>query len=195
MTQRQTLYAGVSWAVWGYFFLYFHIRLGNLNLLPEFAAYWFFLSAIRLLEGERRDLSLLRPLGMLLAAWNGLIWVAELLGVDVQFPVVEIVMSVVQMYFHFQMMTDFAALAQRYQSSGQELDQRLLRWRTLQTLLLTAATVLLYLRERLSEEWNLVMVLLSAAYVLAGICLMAALFSLRRCFRDPPPNPNTPTWT
>ena len=46
MTQRQTLYAGVSRAAWGYFFLYFDIRLGQLNILPEFGAYLLFLSAI-----------------------------------------------------------------------------------------------------------------------------------------------------
>lgn len=32
----------------------------------------------------------------------------------------------VQMYFHFQMMTDFAALAQTYQGADQTLDRRLL---------------------------------------------------------------------
>ena len=74
MTQRQTLYAGVSRAAWGYFFLYFDIRLGQLNILPEFGAYLLFLSAIHLLEGQRRDLALLRPLGWLLAAWSVLGW-------------------------------------------------------------------------------------------------------------------------
>lgn len=107
MTQRQTLYAGVSRAAWGYFFLYFDIRLGQLNILPEFGAYLLFLSAIHLLEGQRRDLALLRPLGWLLAAWSGLGWAAELLGAAVNFPVVGIVIGAVQMYFHFQMMTDF----------------------------------------------------------------------------------------
>lgn len=102
------------------------IRLGQLNILPEFGAYLLFLSAIHLLEGQRRDLALLRPLGWLLAAWSGLGWAAELLGAAVNFPVVGIVIGAVQMYFHFQMMTDFAALAQTYQGADQTLDRRLL---------------------------------------------------------------------
>ena len=63
----QTLYQGVSHAAWGYFFLYFDVNLGPLNVLPDWAAYLLFLSAIHLLEGQRRDLALLRPLGWLLA--------------------------------------------------------------------------------------------------------------------------------
>lgn len=92
-------------------------------------------------------------------------------------------------------MTDFAALAQTYQGADQTLDRRLLRWRTLQTLLLTATTILFYLQERLPEVWAAVMVVLAVVYIVAGISLMAALFALRRCFRDPPPEPYTPTWS
>lgn len=39
------------------------------------------------------------------------------------------------------------------------------------------------------------MVVLAVVYIVAGISLMAALFALRRCFRDPPPEPYTPTWS
>ena len=97
MTQWQTLYTGVSRAAWGYFFLYFDIRLGQLNILPEFGAYLLFLSAIHFLEGQRRDLALLRPLGWLLAAWSGLGWAAEFFGATLDFPVVGIVIGAVQM--------------------------------------------------------------------------------------------------
>ena len=64
MTQWQTLYTGVSRAAWGYFFLYFDIRLGQLNILPEFGAYLLFLSAIHFLEGQRREMCIRdRPAG------------------------------------------------------------------------------------------------------------------------------------
>lgn len=48
----QTLYQGVSHAAWGYFFLYFDVNLGPLNVLPDWAAYLLFLSAIGKLRGE-----------------------------------------------------------------------------------------------------------------------------------------------
>ena len=80
MTDRKTLYRGASHAAWGYFFLYLDINLGTLNILPDWAAYLLFLSAIGKLQGERRDLALLRPLGILLALWNGADWGLALFG-------------------------------------------------------------------------------------------------------------------
>ncbi|MEI3349109.1 MAG: hypothetical protein V8R55_12220 [Dysosmobacter sp.] len=51
-----------------------------------------------------------------------------------------------------------------------------------------------YLQERLPEAWAVVMVVMTVVYVAAGICLMAALFALRRCFQDRR-QPYTPTWS
>ena len=45
----------MSHAAWGYFFLYFDVNLGPLNVLPDWAAYLLFLSAIGKLRGEQRD--------------------------------------------------------------------------------------------------------------------------------------------
>lgn len=69
MTQYQTLYTGVSRAAWGYIFLYIDFKLGTVSILPSFVGIFLFLSAIDLLKGSRRDLSLLRPLGILLAVF------------------------------------------------------------------------------------------------------------------------------
>lgn len=46
MTERKTLYDGVSNAAWGYFFLYFNINLGAVNILPRFVGWLLFLAAI-----------------------------------------------------------------------------------------------------------------------------------------------------
>ena len=112
MTDRETLYRGASHAAWGYFFLYLDINLGALNILPDWAAYLLFLSAIGKLQGERRDLALLRPLGILLALWNGADWGLALFGGSVtgHLPPVDLVISVVQLYFHFQFLTDGGGL-------------------------------------------------------------------------------------
>ncbi len=49
------------------------------------------------------------------------------------------------LYFHFQLFTDFAHLAERYQGEGETLDRRLLRLRTVQALLQTALTASVFL--------------------------------------------------
>lgn len=193
MTDRETLYRGASHAAWGYFFLYLDINLGALNILPDWAAYLLFLSAIGKLQGERRDLALLRPLGILLALWNGADWGLALFGGSFtdRLPPVDLVISVVQLYFHFQFLTDCAGLAAAYQPPGEGVDVRLLRWRTLQTVLLTAAVCLTYLPLDWEGAGAVALTLLAVVCVIAGLCIMAALFALRRLFREDAPPQET----
>lgn len=186
MTHRQTLYAAISKAARGYFFLYFDLKLNSVSVLPSFVGFLLFLSAIKLIKEERRDLELLRPLGTLLAVWHGGNWLASWLGtsLDGLFPMVDLIISLAGVYFHFQMLTDFAALAARYQQPEQDLDRRLLKWRTRQTLLLTAISLCAYPLRFLTELWEPTLIVLAIAGFITSLCIMFTLFDLRRIFRD-----------
>lgn len=186
MTERKTLYNGVSNAAWGYFFLYFDVNFGTVSILPRFVGWLLFLAAIQRLKEERRDLALLRPLALLLALWSAADWLASWVGADVDglFPPLDLIAAVAGMYFHFQLFTDFAALAAAYQRPEDHLDSRLLRWRTVQTVLLTVIALSLYAAEWMGGGWTYAAVALAAAYLIVGLCLMVALFALRRLFRE-----------
>lgn len=186
MTHRQTMYDAISKAAWAYFFLYFDINLGSVSILPSFAGFLLFLSAIQQLKEEQRDLELLRPLGILLAAWHFGNWLASWLGttLDGRFPVVELIISLAGIYFHFQMLTDYAALAAKYQEPDQDIDRRLLKWRTRQTLLLTAISLCAYPLQFLTQLWEPALMILSLAGFVTSLCIMFTLFDLRRIFRD-----------
>ena len=185
-TDRETLYRGVSHAAWGYFFLYIDINLGSLNILPDWAAYALFLSAVGKLQGERRDLGLLRPLGLLLAVWNGADWALALFGggVSGHFPPLDLVVGVIQMYFHFQLLTDCAALAADWEASGETVDRRILRWRTIQTVIQTGVMCLSYLPTEWDTAVMTAMTAMVLVYLAAGLGTMLALFALRRLFRE-----------
>lgn len=191
----EKLYRGVSHAAWAYFFLYFNVNLNTINILPNFVCYLLLWSAIGCLEEEERDLTLLRPLCVLLGVWAGADWVLTLLGgtLDGRFLPMDLLISVAAIYFHFQLFTDFARLARRYQPEGARLDRRLLRLRTAQTLFLTAFAVLGYCFPNGAQftfpgsalPQGLAGALLVGA-VLAGmgvaLLLMLSLFELRKCF-------------
>ena len=185
-TDRETLYRGVSHAAWGYFFLYIDINLGSLNILPDWAAYALFLSAIGKLQGERRDLGLLRPLGLLLAVWNSADWSLALFGGSVSghFSPLDQVVGVIQMYFHFQLLTDCAALAADWEASGETVDRRILRWRTIQTVIQTGVMCLSYLPAEWDTAVMTAMTAMVLVYLAAGLGTMLALFALRRLFRE-----------
>ena len=94
--------------------------------------------------------------------------------------VVDIIIGVVNIYFHFQLLTNLASIATKYQSADDELDTKLLRYRTLQTVMLTAVIIIGYLAKWLPELVTVVSIGMIIIYLIAGILLMKALFDLRR---------------
>lgn len=196
MTDRSSLYKGLSCAAWGYLFLNLDFNLGNVSILPRFAGWLLFLRAIDELKEERRDLALLRPLGILLALWTGADWLASWAGRDVDghFPPLDLIVAVAQLYFLFQFLTDLAALARARcrEPEAADLSGKILLCRTVQTVLVTAIALWPYLpRPGLIDG---AVAVLALAYALLGVALMLRLFQLRRAFQDaaPPPLPPAP---
>ena len=183
MTDYRKLYDGISKAAWGYFFIYFNININTVSFLPSFVGYLLFLSAINYLKDEERELGLLHTLGVILALWHGAEWVMSWLGVslDGAWQFIDIIISLVNLYFHFQLLTNLASIATKYQPEGYEQDAKLLRYRTLQTVMLTAITIVTELHPWLSDAWIYISIVMLIVYLIAGICLMKALFDLRKC--------------
>jgi len=194
MSDKKRLYGGASNAAWGYFFRYFDINLGAINILPLFMGYLLLLSAADAWKEERRDLALLRPLGLLLAAWGGADWLLSWGGENLygHFLCLGPLINAAALYFHFQFLTDAAALAAKYQPPEGTLDRDILRWRTAQTVLTTAIAVISPLARRLGEAGTLLMGVLAVAGAIMGVALMLQLFALRGLFREDEPSPPAP---
>ena len=144
MTAYQKLYTGIGRAAWGYFFIYFDFNINTVSILPSFIGYMLFLSAINCLCEEERELNLLRTLGVILTVWHVASWLASWGSIDLDgmLQVVDIIIGVVNIYFHFQLLTNLASIATKYQSADDELDAKLLRYRTLQTVMLNQLSLL-----------------------------------------------------
>ena len=183
--ENRDVYSGLSHAAWGYFFLHFDFNLGTVSIFPRFVGWLLLLSACTKLSGERRDLALLRPLAVLLAAWNALDWLLSWggAGVDGHVLFLELLVAVAGLYFHFQFLTDMAALAERYQPEGAGLDGKLRNRRAVYVVLTTLFALLGDLLAALPEpggEWIFMGMALTA--LIAAFLIMAALFRLRRYF-------------
>ena len=187
--ENRDFYSGLSNAAWGYFFLHFDFNLNNVSIFPRFVGWLLLLSACTKLTGVRRDLALLRPLAVLLAVWHALDWLLSWGGADVNGHVLflDLLVAVAGLYFHFQFLTDMAGLAEQYQPEGADLDGQLRRRRTVYVALITLVALLgdLGLLVELPEhlgEWVAMGILLTA--LIAAFLIMAALFRLRRFFRE-----------
>ena len=183
MTDVQKLYKGLTRAAWGYFFLYFDINLGSVSILPAFVGYILFLSAIHYLKEEEKELSLLLTLVKILAAWHAITWLIKWfpIGINVNLQFITLIINVTNLYFHFQLLTNLSYIAKRHQEDGLELDQKLLQYRTLQTVMLTIVTVLIHFSTLLPVVWGYLSTLMGVVYLVAGVCLIKALLDLRKC--------------
>lgn len=177
------MYAGLSQAAWGYFFLTFDFNLNNVSILPRFVGFWLLFSAIGKLSGERRDLNLLRPLCILLTGWSGLDWLLSWVGGDVEGHILflDLLVTAVTLYFHFQFLTDMAALSQRYQPEDDNLASRIRSHRTAFILLLTVFGLMADLMPVLSWEWWAGVIVFGALITcIVALIIMADLFHLRK---------------
>lgn len=186
MTGYQRLYSGIGRAAWGYFFVYFDFKLNTVSLTPAFIGYLLFLSAIALLCNEERELKLIRALGILLALLNFIAWVASWYAVDLgNIPhILNIIVGIINLYFHFQFITNLASIAAKYQTPFSDFDKKLLRYRTLQTIMLTSILVLSYLLTQLQLFGTLVSLGMAIVYLIAAILIMRTLFAFRRCLPE-----------
>lgn len=183
MINYQKLYDGISKAAWGYFFICFNINLGSVTLLPNFIGYLLFLSVINCLKDEESELSLLRTMGIILALWHAASWITSWFSfnLDGAWQFFDIIISLVNLYFHFQLITNLASIAAKYQPEGYAQDAKLLRYRTVQTVMLTAITIITKLYPGASDVLTVIFVVLLIIYLIACISLMKALFDLRKC--------------
>ena len=201
MTDYERLYTGLSHAAWGYFLLHFNFNLNfdsvSINILPSFAGALLLLSAVDKLSAERRDLKLLRPLCMILTAWHLADWVLALNGSSLSGKLLflDLIFTVVLLYFHFQFLTDMAAIAEKYQPEGETLNRRIRGRRTALLVLTTIADVASGLFQaadlgqmmKMEMPFGLLTIALGvllAVTLIVIVMIMFSLFQLRRYVRD-----------
>ena len=201
MTDYERLYTGLSHAAWGYFLLHFNFNLNfdsvSINILPSLAGALLLLSAVDKLSAERRDLKLLRPLCMILAAWHLADWLLALAGTSLTGKILflDLIFTAVLLYFHFQFLTDMAAIAEKYQPEGETLNRRILRRRTVLLVLATIADVASGLFQaadlgqmmKMEMPFGLLTIALGvllAVTLIVIVMIMFSLFQLRRYVRN-----------
>lgn len=186
VTDYQRLHGGISKAAWGYVFLYFNININEVSLLPSFIGYLLFLAAIRALEGEERELSLLKTFCVILAVWNAAVWISGWGFGDLEgrWPFADLLISLINIYFQFQFVTNLASIAEKYRTEDDDLHEKMLKYRTWQTIILTAVTISTTLFPSASEVWKYLSFAMAILYLILAVCLMKALFDLRACIRQ-----------
>ena len=168
MEQRDALRAAVRRIAWGHVLLLVDVNLGTLNILPSWLGYVLMVRALPALDREAPSAHLLKPPGVLLTLWNGILWLAQLFGTHLDWPLPQLVAAVLSLYFLFQLWTNLADIAAAH-SCACERTLRILR----------SASVLLQTGSYLLYAFSGTAVALS---VLAVISLIVAIWICRTLF-------------
>ena len=146
------------------------------------------LHAIRDLEQEESELLLLRPFGIILVIWHVATWVFSLFSVDLNSleQIADILIRLINLYFHFQLLTNLASIASKYQSAGEEHDVKLLHCRTIQTVILTAVIFISKIASRVSEYAMLFSVIMVIIYAVVNVLIIVTLLKFRKSLLTEP---------
>lgn len=174
--ERENLCNAIRLTAWGYVLLYTNINLGTLNILPDWLGYLLILSALPAFGEEEPSALLLRPLGILLSLWAGILWLTALFGISPDSRVISVIAAVISLYFHFQLLTNLADIAGQHSYPARK---QLLALRTVQTVL-TTILALPFPWQRQPEIT--VCILLVNLIIAVWICY--TLFCLEKFFKE-----------
>lgn len=167
---------------WGYVFLCFNISFdldgGKVEFLPAWAGYLLMFMALDTIAKWEPAASLLKPIGGILAAEAVIVWAAAFTGVEFELPWLTMLISILNLYFQFQLLTNLSDIAIRGNS---DCGKRLRMLRTVQTVYLTLYGSVELFPENWTQWWlqgHLLIVGIVVAgqiAVVIGICV--TLFS------------------
>ena len=159
-----------------YIFIYLNINLGTLDILPDWVGYVFILGALPMLSLWEESMGLLRNLGFLLAIYEGVEWILNLMGGKADIPIISLIAGIIGLYFHFQLLTNMASIASEYGLTGRS--ENLLKLRTANTVLQTIAMLTMQLSARFEAAWPALV--MAFVVVILTIMITVSIYSLKR---------------
>lgn len=170
----EKLRSGVKAIAVGYLFIYLDLNIGRLNLLPAWVGYLLIREACDDIGENEPSILLLKPLAALLAAYEGVLWLCRLFGVDFSVPVIDIVIAVVLLYFNYQLMTNLGDLAEHLNLEERDRFYRLRIWQAALTTLLGLSYIKM-LGERMAIALLIVTLIVLALVEIAIVHLEGSL--------------------
>ncbi len=184
MNIREKLAKAVGLVAWGYVFIYFDLNLGPFDILPNFVGYMFMLNSLETLAIEERSTILLKPLVYILIVWEMLQWLNAFINLTPAgylYTLANTIVIVVSLYYNFQLLTNLAAIAQKYDCYE---ERNIILLRTIYTLLITFVALPLqtsFIPEYIMDIIPLVMIFIVVIIIFAS-CLI--LFSFKHSLNN-----------
>lgn len=159
---------------WAYVLIYFDINLGPVDILPKWIGYIMILTVLNVVAEREPSAKLLAPFGLILTVESMIQWVLTIFGGEISLPWVDVIVGIVNLYFHFQLVTNLADIAER---DGSKYAKRLRKLRTLQTFFVTAWILIDLGTVTLDSAWPAIIMGVTMLVLLIG--LVTTLFAYK----------------
>lgn len=171
MERKEQLSRALRKIFWAYIFLYFDINLGTIDILPAWIGYVFFYQAIRdAIEAEEESAKLLKPICFVLSIYRLIDWFVIMFGIEMDILIITELFAVIALYFHFQLLTNLANIAHKYECP---VENTLLALRTVHTVLLTILAFTVHFKE---IEWLSLVIMVAQVFIMIFICATIGKF-------------------
>ena len=168
---KNKLIKGFSSLAWGYIFIHINIDIVIIDLLPDWIGYCLLLDGILYISNHKSSAKFLRQSCILLILASVVEEAAKIYPISVEINLINLIVTIVSLYFHFQLLTEAASIAYRYEPL---IGEKILFLRNARTILMTIFTVLY----RYLDIYYLSLVLGLASIIIAFI-IVKNLFKLR----------------
>ena len=163
-----------------YIFIYFHINISVIDILPDWLGYFMIVSALAVISEKEQSAGLLRPFGIAIGVWNIIEWVLKITGAQWNFTLLSLLFSIIIIYFHFQLITNIANL-----DIEQSKRKRMLLLRTITVILHTLLALSLCAPIALDEEvYTYILIFMGIPQIIICFWIAGELFGLSRSMKD-----------
>ena len=175
MEQKNIAYT-IKCIAWGYVLIHLHFNIATLDLLPDWLGYLFFFDALPVLATFVPSALLLKPFGLVLTIWSGIEWILKLFSISFDIYLLELCISLIALYFHFQLLTNLAELAKQHNCPQ---EKSILVLRTVRTVLAT-----IFFLPFPWEQYQILSLVIIGIQLILVIWLCSVLFSFAKSLQE-----------
>ena len=180
--ETNTLSSAIKKIAISYILIYLHINISVIDILPDWLGYFLIVSVLPVLSQKEKSAQLLKPFGIALGVWNIFEWVLKIAGTELNLTIINIVFSIITIYFHFQLITNIAAL-----DIEDRKKKRLLDLRTATVILHTVLRISVLIPSVISvdnEIYSYIMMFLLIPQLIICFWISGELFIISKSMRE-----------
>ena len=173
----------MTFIFWGYFLIFFHLRINGFDLLPDFLGWALIAAGLNGLADKSEHFKQAKPWAAGLAVYTGIITAGQLFGMNfigLVFIVINIIVFCVNLYISYSVA---CGVGDWERSTGQELGAGKLMevWKVMAVLNIASSVLI-----RIPSEMILILaVILSVAALVANVVFLMRIYKVKKAYDNP----------